>query len=271
MNRLALLLLTFLVLSSCGKNLTVNLAETALLWRIDDYFDINRDQRNEIKSKFRQALKSADQKYIPGFEKIILSDELVAKDCSQVEKSYYTLKPQLEEMRTEFLKQSSGFVDSIKSDQMTYFFKEASHEIAKDENGSNSDRASKVEKRLKRTQDVMQELFGDLTAEQQQSLQNHILNQKHHDKLILESRKKNLAILQKKSEAEVKNFMKDYLIQWRNYQTPELSAAMQDREISNEKFYLNFFCQASEKQKKQFQKTIMEYLDLIRKVYIAQN
>ncbi len=104
MKRLIFISLVSLLLFSCGKNLTVNLAETALLWRVDDYFDINRDQRSEIKSNFRQALKTADQEDLPFFEKVIFSEDLIAKDCPQIEKSYYQLKPHFEDMRTKILK-----------------------------------------------------------------------------------------------------------------------------------------------------------------------
>lgn len=271
MKRLIFIFFALFLFSSCGKNLTVNLAETALLWRVDDYFDINRDQRKEIKSNFRQALKTVDQNYIPAFEKVIFSNDLITKDCPQIEKSYAQLKPQLEEMRTVLLKQSYSFIDSVKSKQVEYFIDQAKDELAKDEKKSKSDRINKLEKSLKRTQDIMHELFGELSTAQQQSIQDHVLQQKNNEDLILQSRKNNLLLLQSKSETEVKDFMKNYIIQWRDYQLPELKTAMIERVANNEKFYLKFFCLASEKQKKHFQNTVADYLNLVRKVYITQN
>ena len=146
MKRLIFISLVSVFLSSCGKNLTVNLAETALLWRIDDYFDINRDQRKEIKSNFRKALKTADQDDLPAFGKVIFSDELIAKDCTQIEKSYFQLKPQIEEMRTKILKQSYSFIDSVNSKQVEYFIEQVKEDVAKDEKKSKSLKLRKFRK-----------------------------------------------------------------------------------------------------------------------------
>lgn len=271
MKRLIGLFLACLFLNSCGKNLTVNLAEAVLLWRVDDYFDLRQDQRKMIKSDFRQALKSVNEKDLPGFEKIVFDESLINKNCSDVEKSYLQLKPQLEEIRSKFLKLSAGFIDSVDEEQVKYFIKKAKEEIAKDEAITKTERINKLEKKWNRTQDIMTEIFGDLTKSQQQSLQDHVLKQKDFSDLILQSRKKNLALLMNKSDTEVKIFMKDYVSQWRDYQTPELKAAVIERETYFEKFYLNFFCQASGKQKKYFQATVLDYLKLIRQVYIDKN
>ena len=130
MKKLFVLPFVFLFLSSCGKNLTVNLAETALLWRVDDYFDISRDQRKELKSNFRQALKNASDQSMPEFEKVIFSEALITKDCNQVEKSYSDLKPQIEQLRTGFLKQSFSFIETLDSKQIEYFIDYAQKEFA---------------------------------------------------------------------------------------------------------------------------------------------
>ncbi len=270
MKQLIVLSLMCLILSSCGKNLTVNLAETALLWRVDDYFDIDKNQRKDLKSNFRQALKQVNDEIIPEFEKVIFSEALITKECVQVEKSYYELKPQFEQLRIRFLKRSFSFIDSVNPKQVEYFIEQTNKEIAKDEKKSNSDRVNASEKRLKRTQSTLQELFGDLTAPQQQSVQTHVLEQKSYENFLIESRKKNINVLQNKSVPEAKQYLKNYVIQWRDFHTAELKAAVLEREVRNEKFFLDFFCTASVKQKKHFQTTVADYLNLFRKVYLAQ-
>ena len=277
MGKFFLVLLLAAVTSSCGKNVTVNLAEAALLWRVDDFFDIDRSQRTQIKSDFRSALQEINDKAIPELEPLIFSESLMTKSCDQVTKDYVSLKPKIEVAWGKVLQHTYSFIDSVTKKQIEYFIEKVQEDIDEDEDelkNSSELAHAKIEKRTSRTIDLWEELIGELSPAQTDKLKEHIRNSKNLDHLFIQSRKKNLIVVKAKSEAqaetEVKSFMKTYLIDWEDQQTPELKKANAERRKQNETFYLNFFCAANPEQKKHFQNTVRDYLNLFRKVYIKK-
>lgn len=271
MGKFVSVLFLAMVMSSCGKNVTVNLAEAALLWRVDDFFDIDSSQRTQIKSDFRRALQEINDEAVPELEPLIFSESLVTKSCEQITKDYASVKPKIESAWGKVLQHTYSFIDSVNKKQIEYFIEKVQEDIDDDEDDlKNSSKLAqaKLEKRSNRTIDLWEELIGDLSAAQADKLKEHIRNSKNLEHLFLESRKKNLNVVKSKSETEVKSFMKTYLNDWEDQQTQELKKANAERRERNEAFYLNFFCAASPEQKKHFQNTVRDYLNLFRKVYI---
>lgn len=256
-------------MSSCGKNVTVNLAETALLWRVDDYFDIDHNQRAQIKANFRSALKEANDETVPELEIRIFSEALQSQSCEQIKKDYASLKPKIESAWIKLLRHGYSFIDSVSKKQIEYFIDQVQDDLKDEASELKSTIAnSKLEKRIKRTINVWEELLGSLTNIQTEQIKDYMNRSKNIDHLFYESRQKNLAVVKSKSESEVKAYVKTYLIDWEEQQTPELKKAFNERRTNNESFSLEFFCAATIEQKKHFQNTVRDYLDLTRKVYI---
>jgi hypothetical protein len=270
MKKIVSVLILAAVISSCGKNVTVSLAETALVWRVDDYFDINRSQRDLIKSEFRAALAEVNQQTVPDFEKIIFSKDLVTKSCEQIKSDYQILKPKLETAWITFLRHGYSFIEAVKKEQIDFFLKKVQSDLNDDKIDlkSSSIANEKLERRTKRTLKIWEELFGDLSKTQMDQIKSHLENSKISDRLFFESRQENLNVIKSKSEAEAKAYMKSYLTSWQDQQSTELREASIQRRLSNESFSLNLFCNASPKQKEYFQQTVRDYLDLFRKVYV---
>lgn len=257
--------------TSCGPQLTVNLAESALTWRVDDFFDINQKQRQEIKSQFRLFLQDLHQNEIKKAREIVLDSAWPSKTCSDIELQYASIRELFEQGQKKFSIQAESFVDSLEDKQIQYFVEALKEEIKDDEKKS-KDPSARLERRIEQTLRTWNELFDDsLTEKQTTELKSHILESSDLSSLFLDNRKRMLSEVekaQKVSGVQVKEYFKKYLRDRNSMIERKLQEASNERRLKSEAFFLKFVCNASLEQKKTFQSVIRSYLEAIEEIYI---
>lgn len=172
--------------TSCGPQLTVNLAESALTWRVDDFFDINQKQRQEIKAHFRTFLKDLHQNELKKARAVILDSDWPTKSCSEVDVQYASIRELFDQGQKKFSLKAENFVDSIEDKQIQYFIEALKEEIADDEKKS-ADKTAALERRIKQTLRTWNELFDDsLTLRQTAEVKSYIVDSLDLSPLFLE-------------------------------------------------------------------------------------
>lgn len=260
-----------LFLTSCGPQITVNLAESALAWRVDDFFDIDQKQRQAVKKDFRLFLNEIHEAEIQKAKAIIFETPWKTQTCLEVEQHYKILSALFEQGQKKLIKRSESFIATIEPNQVKYFISAFSKELKEDENKI-TNRSDRIERRQAQTLKTWNELFDDtLSAEQVMQLKNYVETAPDLSKLNLENRKKVLGEIEAANQIglkEVRNYFTRYLQDRPSFQTPELRMASAARRKNAEAFFLKFVCEAKPEQKIALQNTVKEYLDTVEKVYI---
>ncbi len=259
-------------LLGCGPQLTINLAETALVWRVDDMFDLDQKQRTQLKQEFRSYMADIYKNEVKSAREIFFDPQWTTQSCSDVNLKYQVIREQFEAGQKKLVARSIGYLDGISDEQILLFAPYLKSEIQKDEKRYN-DRKNRLEDRFDRTLQIWNELYDDsLTTGQQQQLKTYLQAGTDLGLLFLENRKKLLnkveSLTKEKKSSELRALFKSYLEEPEKHRDAILNKSLKERREKAETFFLNFVCESSLAQKKAMQDTVAEYLAMVEKVYV---
>jgi hypothetical protein len=137
MKKILILGLALLGLTSCSRlDIAFRWIDVFVAGKVDDYFDINSQQKKELKKSVTQDLKMIQAKLLPQwieqFKSIQNDINLDSFDEKKVATYFTSFMTDVDDMKTYFLTTAVQFAATIDDSQMIYFQKSFSKKTAED-------------------------------------------------------------------------------------------------------------------------------------------
>jgi hypothetical protein len=178
MKKILILGLALLGLTSCSRlDIAFRWMDVFIAGKVDDYFDINSQQKKELKKSVNQDLKVIQAKLLPQWIEIFKSMQndvnLNSFDEKKVATYFTSIMTDVDDMKSYFVNTAVRFAASIDDSQMVYFQKSFAKKTAED-----LDKAQDQTKLRKEYQDKYIDYFemflGSLTQEQEKLVEKHL-------------------------------------------------------------------------------------------------
>ena len=263
--------------SSCTNKIAFSYLDTAVAWRLDDYFDLTADQKKELKKEFLESTKKIIEKnqklahevVAPFKSSEVASAVLVADnaDRSQVDCADFDIRlqkvKQIFESGVEIYKgKALTLLGSLKKPQIEYFIKATEKKLADDQKKS-KDMQSFVQKQVDKSIENVEKFLGSLTKEQKEKISAFVKENPRPILQQIEQQRKNLNQLKDLQDdfEKVQNYMKNYISDWKAQQSADYVQLQNQRLEKQEKFYVDLLCRASPEQKKHLRKEVTTVLN----------
>jgi hypothetical protein len=178
MKKILILGLALLGLTSCSRlDIAFRWMDVFIAGKVDDYFDINSQQKKELKKSVNQDLKVIQAKLLPQWIELFKSMQndvnLNSFDEKKVATYFTSIMTDVDDMKSYFVNTAVRFAASIDDSQMVYFQKSFAKKTAED-----LDKAQDQTKLRKEYQDKYIDYFemflGSLTQEQEKLVEKHL-------------------------------------------------------------------------------------------------
>ncbi|MNL00696.1 hypothetical protein D3C87_1211370 [compost metagenome] len=178
MKKILILGLALLGLTSCSRlDIAFRWMDVFIAGKVDDYFDINSQQKKELKKSVNQDLKLIQAKLLPQWIeqfKLIQNDvNLDSFDEKKVARYFTSFMTDVDEMKTYFLGTAVKFAASIDDSQMIYFQKSFLKKTAEDV-AKAKDQTELRKKYQEKYVDYFEMFVGSLTQEQERLVTKHL-------------------------------------------------------------------------------------------------
>lgn len=264
MRNLVIILICLLSLVSCTKlDVAVSWADTYVISQIDDYFDINSQQRKDLKESLKKDIKKIRVEQFPEwaaelrrFQKDISDDKLT--DVSFHDYFVKTLET-TKKIQPYFTDTAVKFIATTTTPQLEHFERTLRKKNVEDEKKIQDGKKARDESRKKYLR--WTEMWIDsLSKDQDQLLNQHLTNNPFP---ALEQIKNKNYVLEKfhearKSPEDLKKFVRNYYNNKYQYADPEYQKALSTYQADLEKFIFQLIKSMSEKQKKALSDSLTE-------------
>lgn len=266
-----LLLACLIFISGCSRlDVAINWADTVVLSRVEDYYDLSSQQKKAFKKEFKIVFAEVRQQDFPLFAKFLdsISDSVKKNDLSIV-----SIRKHFQASREIFIGAMARFeplIQRMNDEQAQSGFENFDREFLKkykedlEELQSTKKEAKKLRKQYYRFIDQTIESLSDL---QKKSLDQQLSENPPPKRLQLESRKSlhdNFSLI-RSDKTQRKEFLTGFVKNWESLQTAEYLSA---RKAYQEKLILWVYelsQSLSEKQKQKIIKNLNELsLELIQ-------
>lgn len=178
MKKILILGLALLGLTSCSRlDIAFRWMDVFIAGKVDDYFDINSQQKKELKKSVNQDLKLIQAKLLPQWIeqfKLIQNDvNLDSFDEKKVARYFTSFMTDVEGMKTYFLGTAVQFAASIDDAQMVNFQKSFLKKTAEDVEKAKNQTKLRRDYQAKYV-DYFEMFVGSLTQEQENLVTKHL-------------------------------------------------------------------------------------------------
>jgi len=167
---LALLLFFF---SGCALTTTYRYADRIILWQLDHYFDLNRDQRHDVAQRLTPLLARHRYEALPQYETFLrdirrrIERGLTGSDVDWAYAAYDRLRADLFE---RVAADGGVFLASVDARQVRTFESVLQKDNAKAERFTQVSASERLNKRAETTLDWLKDWLGPLTKEQREQI-----------------------------------------------------------------------------------------------------
>jgi hypothetical protein len=272
MKKILILGLALLGLTSCSRlDIAFRWIDVFVAGKVDDYFDINSQQKKELKKSVTQDLKMIQAKLLPQwieqFKSIQNDINLDSFDEKKVATYFTSFMTDVDDMKTYFLTTAVQFAATIDDSQMIYFQKSFSKKTAED-----LEKAQNQVKLRKEYQDKYVDYFemflGSLTKDQEKLVAKHLqsscfpaaLKAKNNEHIFT------AFIKEAKTREERVHFVKDLYSHPQLYDMPVYSQAVASYQSDLKSLITEVLMTLTPEQKKKLKKNLAEKTAQLEKV-----
>lgn len=158
------------VAAACAVNVTYRYADWLALWKINQYFDLNREQKNalagQLKSHLARHRKDALPIYISALSELRdrIRDRLTRRDLEWVFETYQRLRADLFE---DFVTDGTAFLISVDDEQIRHLDERFKKDNDKAERLLQESTQERLAERAESTLELLRDWLGPLSAEQE--------------------------------------------------------------------------------------------------------
>lgn len=260
------LLLSFFLFSSCTNKIAFSYLDTAVAWRLDDYFDLSSEQEKQVKKEFLGSTKEIIEKNQKLAREIIeplksletdtseimdQSADRAQVDCADFQTRLQKVKQIFENGIEVYKAKALILTESLKKEQIEHFIEATEKKLIEDQKKS-KDIASFVNKQVESNLKKVEKFLGSLTKEQKEKITAFVKENPRPIAQQIDQQRKNLNHLKeiKSDFVQSKNYFKAYIADWKSQQSADYVQLQENRLLKQEKFYVDLLCHASTNQKK---------------------
>jgi hypothetical protein len=216
--RILIILLAVAVLSACTSPFAYRHADWLLVWKIDQYFDLNRDQRAFVKGRLKEHLARHRTEALPVYEHFLTevktqaTDGLTREELDWIFNRYQQLRADLVQ---RVLQDGAVLLTSMDDGQVQHLRKALRKENEKVERQVNEKVDKRLAKRANSALDLLKEWLGSMSREQEQRIRawTFKLPDNDHPRLVYlkAGQQELLGLLQSKRDRQ---FLQQRLQEW---------------------------------------------------------
>jgi hypothetical protein len=258
-----LIALVFFVMTSCSQiSFLYDYADWYIMYKIDDYFDLNDIQEDQLEEKVELLHTWHRDEEIPKVvaflkqAKSALGNGFTEQNMPWIESEYQKLRHRIDDKITTDV---ATFLTSLSKDQIKYFERRLNESNQGYEKllRQNEDEWQKAE--LEKAIDRIEDWFGSLSDEQEKEIVASFHANVHFDKndlVISYSRRKEMQkrivdlLYQKKSTQEIRLYISAWFMDTSIFNTNQYNQVIKKRRQSWMKFWLDLNRQLTIKQKR---------------------
>ena len=171
--RMVPLFLAMLLLCACSLKLMYQYADWMLIWSIDDYFDLNFQQRAFLDEKIEEQLLWHRRHELPVYATFLRQlqqkgqDGLTASEIDWVYENIYRLRKNIVQ---QIAVDSAFFLAQLKEDQILYLESYLAKQNKTDQQRLEQSPEKRLQNQAKKIIDFVEEWFGRLTADQKRQI-----------------------------------------------------------------------------------------------------
>lgn len=178
MKKILLLCLATVSLSSCSRlDVAFRWMDVFIAGKVDDYFDINSQQKKELKKSINQDLKVIQAKLLPQWIEYFRSMQNDVSTDSFDDKKlavyFSSIMTDVDDMKSYFVNTAVRFAASIDQSQLVYFEKSFVKKTAEAMDKAHNQTALRKEYRSKYV-DYFEMFLGTLTRDQEKLVEKHL-------------------------------------------------------------------------------------------------
>ncbi|HWG97215.1 MAG TPA: DUF6279 family lipoprotein [Nitrospira sp.] len=166
----SLCLIVLLALTGCSFTMTYRYADRLIIWKLDYYFDLNRDQRHDLTQRLTPILDKHRQEALPQYESFLreirqkVERGLTGSDIDWAYATYDHLRTDLFE---RVVADSGAFLASVDARQVLRFESALQKDNTKATRLVQTPAPERLKERAQATLDLTQDWLGRLTKEQE--------------------------------------------------------------------------------------------------------
>lgn len=241
-----------------------NLADTFLISHTDKYFDLDRDQKEELKKNLNQDLDGIRKEVFPQIAdhlKLMAPQTQTDKLSEEtVEQAYQDFYSYFKETGHRFKNSAIQLTLTLRTEQFNHFGKAVQKDIAKLEKKS-KDPEDSLEATQEKYERSLEFWFGDLNREQKTLLENFLKENPFPLKLQAENKGYLLKqfLARQKDKEKLREFVENYYTDYESLRLPEFKTALDQHKSAFQQFLITqFWPKLMAEQKNSLQKNFQE-------------
>ncbi|XGC79794.1 DUF6279 family lipoprotein [Bdellovibrio bacteriovorus] len=265
--------LSLLTLPACSRlDLAFNWADTYIVSKVDDYFDLTSAQSKELKKSLQKDFKKVSSKVLP---KIIddakkleqrLQNNVI--DESSIENLFTLGQDVFEDFYSQFSSTAVGFIATTDKAQLEHF-KKAFYEKQKEEKEKLADLKEYHEDQKDKYHKYFKMFLGSLSAEQKALIDDHLRHSPYPKALKLKNKEAVFNAFFKavqQSPAKAQEFVTQFTQKPQSYNLPDYQVALKNYNDSLKKLIVAMALTLNSEQKKELRNNLLEKVSQLQKI-----
>lgn len=270
---LLILILGFACLPSCSRlDLAFHWADTYIVSKVDDYFDISSRQSKELKKSLKKDFKKVSKSVLP---KIIAdvkkfeTDLQVSNLQEETLASFFTESTDyFEDFASYFADSAVTFIATADAKQLAYFEK-AFHEKQSEEREKLADLKKYQSDSKEKYQKYFKMFLGTLTSDQKILIDKHLQESPYPKALKLKNKDHVFASFMKAAKTsplDAKEFVEMMAQNPQRYNLPEYQTAFEHYREDLKKLLVSVVLSLTPEQKKELKENLQEKVSQIERI-----
>ncbi|UOF01556.1 DUF6279 family lipoprotein [Bdellovibrio reynosensis] len=267
------LLLGFLVLPSCSRlDLAFNWADTFIVSKVDDYFNLTYTQSKELKKSLNKDFKKVSATVIPQIiddaKKLEQQLQKNTVDEAIIEKLFSMGQNVFEDFYAQFSVTAVEFIASTNKNQLEHF-KKAFYEKQNEEKEKLADFKEYQEEQKEKYHKYFKMFLGPLNTEQKALIDNHLRNFPYPKALKLKNKEAVFnAFIQAvhQSPEKAQQFIVQFTQKPQSFNLPEYQEALKNYNRGLKKLIISMASTLNADQKKELRHNLLEKVSQLQKI-----
>jgi hypothetical protein len=231
-------------LSGCTKSFLGVALESMTVSKVDDYFDLEGPQKEQLKKDVQKDLKELRQDVFPQIAKSLRQlDSQIGKDSVQepsIAKIFEDSESYLKKATIKFESTAVKTAATLSEEQFQHFAREIRDDIEESQEETKSADGS-LKQSMKRYTKSIEFWVGNLSYDQKSRLREFLKN--HPYPWSLQNRSKYVVLDKflnsRKNPDELKKFVKGFATDYDEYRLPEFKEALKVHQAAFQDFFAN--------------------------------
>jgi hypothetical protein len=242
----------------CGSSFMGVALQSMTVSKVDDYFDLESTQKDQLNKDVEKDLKEMRQDVFPQVAKSLreldvqFSKDSVSAPGSLMAKIFEDSESYLKKVTVKFENTAVKTAATLNESQFQYFAKKIRENIEESQEDTNSPEGA-LKQSMKRYTKSVEFWVGNISRDQKTKLRDFLKN--HPYPWSLQNKSKQAVLDQflnsRKNPEELKKFVKGFATDYDTYRLPEFKAALKVHQTAFQEFFATSLWPSIEKKQKQ--------------------